>query len=152
MNQWNCLNLFNVQRAFCGHLHIMRNNILPMMNALQRAGSVGGQFMIAVKYTKVKYCFLLWSNNNPSLSPSPLFFFFIGCSLCQHVFCFQGIKAHGSATLSSRRQLSECLCSDITWLDVTVSCSGLPYCNVVDGRTGGLFTEAWLIYTAPQAD
>ncbi|XP_015229767.1 PREDICTED: serine-rich coiled-coil domain-containing protein 1-like isoform X1 [Cyprinodon variegatus] len=35
----------------------------------------------------------------------------------------EGIKAHGSATLSSRRQLSECLCSDIpdiTSLDVTV--------------------------------
>lgn len=32
------------------------------------------------------------------------------CSFSQRVFCFQGIKAHGSATLSSRRQLSECRC------------------------------------------
>lgn len=45
---------------------------------------------------------------------SPPFYSFIGCCLCHHVFCFQGIKAHGSASLSSRRPLSECVCSDIT--------------------------------------
>lgn len=92
-----------------------------------------------------------WSKNNTSLSPSPSLFF-IGCFLCQHVFCFQGIKAHGSATLSSRRQLSECLCSDIRWLDVIVSCSGLPYCDLVDGTTGGLIAKAWLINVAPEMD
>lgn len=79
----------------------------------------------------------------------PLFLnFIIGHSLCQHVFYFQGIKAHGSATLSSRKQLSEWLCSDITWLDVTVSCSGQPWCTVLDGKAGGLRTEAWLICKA----
>lgn len=106
---------------------------------------VGGWFM------------MLWKTQSevlpsPILMMIPLFLrphsVLIGHSLCQHVFCFQGIKAHGSASLSSRRQLSEWLCSDITWLDVTVSCSGQPSCTVLDGKAGGLYTEAWLICRA----
>ena len=86
-------------------------------------------------YCRMQSFVAVFRSNKKSLffSIPPLFFIYffisIGWSMCHHVFCFQGIKAHGSATLSSRRQLSECLCSDITWLDMTVSCSGPPWCS-----------------------
>ena len=38
---------------------------------------------------------------------------FIGCSLRHGVLCFQGNRVQRSAAVSSRRQLSECLCYDV---------------------------------------
>lgn len=80
------------------------------------ASSVGGQILITVEF---KLLLLIYLTKKIPLCLT-LFFYFIyllffpfGCSVCHHVFCFQGIKAHGSATLSSRRQLRECLCSAI---------------------------------------
>lgn len=71
----------------------------------------------------------------PSLSPSFFFLFvFDGQTLCQPVLCFQGIRAHGSASLSSRRLLSECLFSPGRGCLVVVS----PWCTVLD-RTAGVF-------------
>ena len=39
--------------------------------------------------------------------------------VCRCMFCFQGSKAHAGTSLSSRRQMSECLCYG-TCLDLTV--------------------------------
>lgn len=115
MNQtWQAsfpLTTFSLPRPAFSYLHVMRNDGLHLGKTYFMGHAVLGVdlWLLWRVATKVKYCFLLcFYNNNPSLSQSsPLF---IGCSFSQHVFCFQGIKAHGSATLSSRRQLSECQC------------------------------------------
>lgn len=75
------------------------------------AGSVRSSFRITVKLQIVSLSSDL--NTVPLCLRSPLFFFFL-VVLCHRVFCLQGVKAHGSATLSTRRQLSECLCSALT--------------------------------------
>lgn len=98
----SCSSLFTLNEEYCSAF---------VMDALYGTCSDGGWCVIAVKCSSQrKYCFLLCSNNSFFVS---IFFLFLfdGHTLCQPVLCFQGIKAHGSASLSSRRLLSECLCS-----------------------------------------
>ena len=74
---------------------------------------------VEVFYLYIFIWLLLTVSNNtlclfiPFLSPhwSP--------RVCRCMFCFQGSKAHAGTSLSSRRQMSECLCYG-TWLDPPV--------------------------------
>lgn len=115
---------FFFKKAVLRCLQLMRNNtqLLWWMQFMGRAVSEADVWLLWSAAPKENIAFSA-PLTIPSLSPSFLFFF-DGHTLCQPVLCFQGIRAHGSASLSSRRLLSECLCSPgrgclvVVYLDV----------------------------------
>lgn len=106
----------------------------------QGAGSVGGLFMIAVKYK-----LLFWSNNIHSLSPPPSLFLLVAL----YVIMFFVSRASGRMGAPQCHQgdnwvsVSVLISPDWTWL-----CLVVAYLGVLVWRTVGLGTKAWLICMA----
>lgn len=101
------------EKAVLHCLHLMRNTALLFwwMHFMGRAVLEADVWLLWSAAPRENIAFSSALTTIPSLSPFFFFFFSDGHTLCQPVLCFQGIKAHGSASLSSRRLLSECLCS-----------------------------------------
>lgn len=118
--------LFTLNEEYCSAF---------LMDALYGACSVGGWCVIAVKCrSQRKYCFLLCSNNNSFFVSIFFFFFFWWSHFVSTCLMFTGHQGAWERLFVIKETTEWVSVFTWTWL----SCSGLPWCTVLD-RTAGVF-------------